>query len=149
VKGRKPKPTALKLLDGNRGRRPLNALEPKPEPGIPDPLAALTPEGLAHYRDLTEKLSAVRVLTVNDGPALSGLAQSIADFEQATSELALMGKVIMTERGAVKNPWTTIQKQAFDQMQKGFADFGLTPSSRTKIQTAGEKPESNPFANLA
>lgn len=143
MKGRKPKPTALKLLNGNPGRRPLNKLEPTPEPGIPDPLAQLTPEGMDHYRALTERLSAVRVLTVNDGPALSGLAQSIADYEQATGELARMGKVILTDRGAVKNPWTTIQKQAFDQMQKGFTDFGLTPASRSRLQSLPKKDDAD------
>ena len=32
--GRKPKPTALKRLEGNPGKRPLNALEPVP-PTVP------------------------------------------------------------------------------------------------------------------
>lgn len=134
--GRKSLPTQLKILRGNPGRKPLNRAEPKPAVGQPDPLDALTSGGLAHFRDLTARLSAVRVLTVNDGPALSSLAQSIADYEQATTQLAEMGKVIITERGAVKNPWTTIQKQAQDAMQRGFADFGLTPSSRSKIVAA-------------
>jgi P27 family predicted phage terminase small subunit len=141
VKGRKPKPTALKLLNGNAGRRPLNEAEPMPKVGEPAPLNSLTPEALAHFRDLTGKLTAVRVLTINDGPALSALAQSIADYEQATSELATQGKVITTERGAVKNPWTTIQKEAFAQMQKGFTEFGLTPSSRSKIIAAPASTE--------
>ena len=32
--GRKPKPTALKRLEGNPGKRPLNAMEPVP-PTVP------------------------------------------------------------------------------------------------------------------
>ena len=31
TRGRKPKPTALKVLEGNPGRRPLNKNEPKPK----------------------------------------------------------------------------------------------------------------------
>ncbi|MEQ8198694.1 MAG: phage terminase small subunit P27 family, partial [Clostridiaceae bacterium] len=30
-RGRKPKPTAIKVLEGNPGKRPLNKNEPKPE----------------------------------------------------------------------------------------------------------------------
>lgn len=30
-RGRKPKPTALKKLEGNPGKRPLNELEPLPQ----------------------------------------------------------------------------------------------------------------------
>lgn len=104
---------------------------------------------MEHFKTLIELLSAVRLLTVNDGVALSVLAQSVADWREATRELARMGKVIITERGAVKNPWTTIQKQAFDQMQKGFADFGLTPSARARLQAEPESPDANPFASLA
>ena len=33
--GRKPKPTALKKLEGNPGKRKLNAKEPVPAKGIP------------------------------------------------------------------------------------------------------------------
>jgi P27 family predicted phage terminase small subunit len=148
--GRKPKPTALKLLEGNRGRRPLNDLEPKPKVGEPEPLGSLTAEALDHFHALTAKLTAVRVLTVNDGPALSALAQSIADYEEASRELAVPGaKVTMAKNGLVRSPWAILQKQALDQMQRGFVDFGLTPSSRSKIQANPEAPEQNPFANLA
>ena len=33
TRGRKPKPTALKLLEGNPGKRPLNEHEPIPPTG--------------------------------------------------------------------------------------------------------------------
>ena len=35
TRGRKPKPTAIKELEGNPGKRPLNANEPKPERKAP------------------------------------------------------------------------------------------------------------------
>lgn len=79
---------------------------------------------------------------------MSGLAQSIADYEEATLELATSSKVVKTERGTVKSPWFTIQKQAFDQMQKGLIEFGLTPASRSKLVALPEPPAQNPFANL-
>jgi hypothetical protein len=34
MRGRKPKPTYLKLLNGNPGKRPLNEQEPKPQPAL-------------------------------------------------------------------------------------------------------------------
>ena len=33
IRGRKPKPTALKLLEGNPGKRPINEHEPVPPKG--------------------------------------------------------------------------------------------------------------------
>jgi hypothetical protein len=40
MRGRRPKPTRLKLLTGNPGKHPLNRSEPKPEPAIDSGLAA-------------------------------------------------------------------------------------------------------------
>lgn len=42
--GRKPKPTALKKLEGNPGKRKLNTKEPVPEKGMPDCPKWLLPE---------------------------------------------------------------------------------------------------------
>ena len=146
---RRPKPTELKLLQGRPGHHPINRLEPKPLKGVPGALEALTEPARVHFDRMSEQLTATRVLTVNDGIVLSVTAQSTADYEEATNELAKAGKVVRTERGLVKNPWTTIQKQAFDQMMKGLLELGLTPASRSKIQVTAEDPEANPFANLA
>lgn len=35
IRGRKPKPTALKVLEGNPGHRPLNKREPMPKGRLP------------------------------------------------------------------------------------------------------------------
>ena len=35
TRGRKPKPTAMKELEGNPGKRPLNPNEPRPERKAP------------------------------------------------------------------------------------------------------------------
>ena len=36
MRGRRPKPTRLKMLTGNPGKRPFNMNEPKPDAEIPD-----------------------------------------------------------------------------------------------------------------
>ena len=48
--GRKPQPTALKVLKGNPGRRPLNEDEPKPEVLLPRPPAHLSPVARREWR---------------------------------------------------------------------------------------------------
>ena len=49
--GRKPKPTALKKLEGNPGKRKLNTKEPVPEKGMPD-----CPKWLLPGRDISSRL---------------------------------------------------------------------------------------------
>ena len=59
--GRKPKPTALKKLEGNPGKRKLNMKEPVPAKGVPDCPKWLLPEAKADGRDVTgssEKIEA-------------------------------------------------------------------------------------------
>ena len=48
-RGRKPKPTALKVLEGNPGKRPLNLYEPTPEGDLPECPEWL--ENVKHIRD--------------------------------------------------------------------------------------------------
>jgi hypothetical protein len=43
MRGRRPKPTRVKALTGNPGKRPLNTHEPRPEPAAPDCPPELSP----------------------------------------------------------------------------------------------------------
>lgn len=137
--GRKPLPTALKLMRGNPGKRPLNKREPKPAAGIPQPLAGLSAQALVHFGRLVEQLSAVKVVTVVDGPALSTLAQAMADYEEAVAELQKGPKV----KDGRRSQWYAIQKQALDQMNKGAADFGLTASARSRLVAVPDAPSAD------
>ena len=47
VRGRKPKPSHLKLVTGNPGKRAINTQEPVPERILPAPPAELTAEARA------------------------------------------------------------------------------------------------------
>ena len=48
--GRKPKPTAIKELEGNPGKRKLNNKEPKPDKGMPVCPEWLPPEAKAEWK---------------------------------------------------------------------------------------------------
>lgn len=51
-RGRKPKPTALKVLEGNPGKRQLNVVEPKPRNKAPKCPAWLDAEAKKEWRRL-------------------------------------------------------------------------------------------------
>lgn len=141
--GRKKLPTALKLMRGTVRADRANPREPQLTPAIPEAFAALTPAAQEHFNRLSRQLKAIKVSTEIDGAALSALAQAMAHYEAANKALADEGLVIEGRGGeSVRNPWLIIQKQAWEQMQRGFTDFGLTPSARAKIHTAGE-PQDN------
>ena len=52
--GRKPKPTALKKLEGNPGKRKLNTKEPVPGKGMPDCPKWLLPEAKKEWKRLLD-----------------------------------------------------------------------------------------------
>ena len=55
--GRKPKPTALKKLEGNPGKRKLNTKKPVPGKGMPNCPKWLLPEAKKEWERLCVKLN--------------------------------------------------------------------------------------------
>lgn len=74
--GRKPKPTAVKKLEGNPGKRKLNTKEPNPGKGMPDCPTWLLPEAKTEWIRLSEKLNQMGVLTEIDRSAFAAYCQS-------------------------------------------------------------------------
>ena len=78
--GRRPVPTALKLVKGNPGKRPINKKEPQPAKHIPSTPAYLTDEGKVAWGRLTVLLDRMGVLTEADGFALERLCDCYAEI---------------------------------------------------------------------
>jgi hypothetical protein len=64
MRGRRPKPTRIKALTGNPGKRPLNAHEPRPEPALPDCPPELSPAAHREWTRLTGELRSRRLSQV-------------------------------------------------------------------------------------
>ena len=75
--GRKPKPTALKKLEGNPGKRKLNTKEPMPGKGMPDCPKWLLPEAKKEWERLCVKLSEIGVLTEIDMAAFAAYCKRL------------------------------------------------------------------------
>ena len=75
TKGRKPLPTALKVLEGDRGkgRRPINKEEPTPPQENVKCPAWLMPEAKKEWKRLAPSLIAMGILTEHDMEAFAGL----------------------------------------------------------------------------
>ena len=136
MRGRKPKPTALKVLTGNPGKRPLNFREPNPEPGIPDRPSHLSPEACAEWDRVAAVLQVQGIITQADRAALSAYCVAWARWVEAERKVKDMGPVVKAPRTGVpmQNPYLSIANNAMGQMIKLAAEFGMTPSSRTRLQ---------------
>jgi len=145
--GRRPKPTALKQLQGTLRKDRTNANEPKPNPlskGIPKHLSK---EAKKYWKEIFKLLTRVDILTETDVESLSLYCESKARWILAKKQLEKDGLVIIAQSGfPVQNPYLQILNKAHDQMLKILLEFGMTPAARTKVNaTSKDEDESDPW----
>ena len=83
TRGRKPKPTAVKVLEGNPEKRPLNMFGPTPEKIVPECPNWLNDEAKAEWNRLVDKIVELGTLTEMDMAAFAGYCQSYAKWKEA------------------------------------------------------------------
>ena len=138
TRGRKPKPTALKLLEGNPGKHPLNAHEPIPPKGGLRCPSWLLPEAKKEWKRLASSLEAMGVLTMADLTAFAGYCQAYARWKEAEEFITQHGSIFKTPSGYVQQvPQVSIAQQNLKIMQSFCSDFGLTPATRARIIANG------------
>ena len=71
MRGRKPKPTTLKLLAGNPGHRPLNGQEAVEPAELPDCPEHLDKDAQAEWQRISPILSEMNLLSSADRAALA------------------------------------------------------------------------------
>lgn len=145
MRGRKPKPSSIKAAAGNPGKRPLNPDEPQPDRGAPLPPADLPPEQKKHWDAAVELLDNMGILTVADALPLHLLTRATSEYlwycdmapigsdvlfsegaKNADGEVTKEGKMYWNMAAAARN-------QAWGRLLEMLREFGLTPSSRSRI----------------
>jgi P27 family predicted phage terminase small subunit len=143
MRGRKPTPAQLKLVQGNPGRRPVRNDEPKPAPATnPAPPAHLSDEAREHWQQVAAELSAARVLTKLDVDALAMYCESYARWAWANAQIRKHGVLVKTPSGyPTQSPLLQIANKAFEHMRAMLTEFGMTPSSRARVTAVGRDDE--------
>ena len=139
MRGRKPLPTTLKVLSGNPGKRPLNDREPTPMPGGPQCPEWLDDEAKAEWVRVTAELQGMGLLTTADRAALAAYCTAWSRWVFAEAQVKKFGTIVKSpEKGfPMKSPYLSIADQAMEAMRKLMIEFGLTPSSRSRIKIPG------------
>jgi len=136
-RGRKPKPTAIKVLEGNPGRRPLCNNEPMPEKVAPKCPTWLEPEAKKEWRRMTKTLEAIGVLTQVDTTAFAGYCQAYARWKEAEEFLSKHGTIFKTPSGYIQQVPQVSIAQTYLKIMKDFcSEFGLTPAARSRISVS-------------
>jgi P27 family predicted phage terminase small subunit len=141
TRGRKPKPTAIKILEGTqRGPVKREPSAPAGSPPMPERLL-VEPLAVAKWDELAPILLGMNVLTTGDGEALATLCEVYAAAQACLLELRASGPVMKTGLGGIKpNPAGPLYKGLVGLQASLMTEFGLTPSSRVRLGTKQEKP---------
>ncbi len=137
LRGPAPAPTALKIMRGNPGKRPINKSEPKPRKFKSKPPDHLDPEAVAEWKRLVPILKRMKVLTEADYMALGTLCVAYSTMAKAQKQLTTAGLLYKTQSGYVQpSPLMGIITRNMEIVKKHLAEFGMTPASRSRIQMA-------------
>ena len=133
-RGRKPKPTAIKELEGNPGKRKLNKTEPKPGKKAPKCPTWLDSEAKKEWRRTVKQLEQLGILTEVDMAAFAGYCQAYARWKEAEEFITKHGTIVKTPSGYWQQvPQVSIAQTYLKIMNKFCEQFGMTPSARSRI----------------
>jgi len=134
TRGRKPKPTAVRLIDGNPGKRGFNPDEPVPPEGMPTCPSHLSDAAVFEWDRLARVLFDMGVLTMIDRAAFAAYCQVYGRWVEAEERLQLTPLLLKAPSGYVQqSPWLSVANKQLELMARYLAEFGLTPASRSRI----------------
>jgi len=142
MSGPPPKPTALKRLEGNPGKRKLNDNEPQPVAGCTAP-AWLTPGARAEWDRVYPEIERLGLMTVVDRAAFAAYCIAVDVMERATTEMMPTADNRLPELTEKKTRATgaeSLRREAMKTIKSFATEFGFTPASRSRIEVkqAGE-----------
>ncbi|MFJ3705042.1 MULTISPECIES: phage terminase small subunit P27 family [unclassified Streptomyces] len=147
-RGQAPKPTALRVLHGDRKDR-INTNEPMPAELAIEPPDWLSEAAAEVWDQLADDLVAKGVLTAWDTEAYANWCDAVTRRRDAAEHVAQEGAVVelpvfnkngdLTGHRHGKNPWLLALDAADAQVQRYGARFGLTPSDRSQLNIAAPK----------
>ena len=179
LRGPQPKPTALRLLEGNPGKRALDlsaGVNPRVE--IPSAPAHLSKEAKKEWKRITPILEELGLISGLDRTALGLYCQAVGRLVEL--ELAFNGQVKRLEEGGAsyvdavarasqsETPSGYVQQSVMTQLIKNHREqvnrylmhFGLSPAARARVQASNyvdptldlpgfEKPQQSGFQKFS
>lgn len=134
-KGRKPKPAELRAKEGKRGHRPIpKTVKPKKARFCPKPPAWLLDDAKDEWKRVSQELFELDLLKGVDEIALAGYCQTFAKWKDAEERLEGEELTFITEKGYMGlNPLANLSIKYSKEMRAYMVEFGMTPSSRSRI----------------
>lgn len=157
MRGRKPKPTYLKVLDGNAGHRPVNQDEPQPDGDLLEPPGNLSAPEQKVWREAIAS-APPGMLRKLDESVFGAWVTATYRLDCARATFAYFAEQDTKTRGTlikgpdgrtIVNPLGREMRGLMGTVQKLASELGFTPSSRTRVKVSkSDQSKANPFAGL-
>jgi len=158
MSGPKPKPTALRMIQGGAktSHKAINEAEPKPTipPELPAPPDYLNEVAQTAWRSIAPHLYTVGLLTDLDIHTFARWCAAFAEWRRAMDMIARYGDVVRLRRTAKRkekgkkadepddpadyylmpSPYVAIRDKADAKMHKCEDAMGMNPATRSRIQ---------------
>ena len=154
-KGRKAKPKVIHLLNGNHSKLNLDKMN-TPEMEcfsngyIPEPTDWLDDIAKKEWRRVAPELVKVKLLTIADITALEAYCKAYSRWREAEKQMdTVKNTVFKTPNKYVQQlPQVAIAQKYLSICKSFMTEFGLTPSSRSRMLLPGEKDSDSEMENL-
>ncbi len=145
-RGPPPKPTAQKKAEGTYRASRASRNELAPKPGVPDRPNWLDAEGRREWDKVVPQLEALGVLATIDAAMLADYCSAQALAVKATRIYQRQGPQVTVNGQKQRHPMIKVAQEARAQARLFAGEFGLSPSSRSRI-SAPDKDEGLAAAN--
>ena len=146
MRGPKPKPTALRRMQGNPGKRGYNHAEPQPPEDVPDCPSHLNAAARDEWDRLVHVLHDMGVVTLIDRAALAAYCQCYGRWVEAEEKLQTTPMLLKTATGYVQqSPWLSIANKQLELMGRYMTELGLTPAARSRVAAFADAVADEPI----
>lgn len=139
ARGPKPLPANVHMLRGNPSKLPADKLRDQLQPEIEVPKCPphLSSEAKREWKRITVELEKYGLVSQMDRSALAVYCQAYGRWVTAEKKIKALdedGLIDETPNGYKQiGVWLQISNRAVEQMHRFLSEFGMTPSSRSRV----------------
>ena len=141
MRGRKPTPSSLSFIRGNPGKRPPKLYEPKPPAEMPQCPEHLDEKAKKKWDVFAPDLFNLGILTKIDADLFAAFCQEFSFWQDALERLKKLKPTKAVRYSPTHRSLIKAARAAEAAMNKLGVEYGITASSRSRIQATPTNPD--------
>ncbi len=147
--GTKPKPTALRLLEGDKHTERINKNEPKPSDSSLVSPVWLTDEGIKLWNNYASVFKNLNTFKKTDEMSFATWCQEMGRYIELQGIITTKGYTTTNIRNGDKAiPEMAMARECLKNARALAIEFGMTPSSRSKLSVPDGSGETDPLEEM-